>query len=337
MYLPATFTTALLLTILCTCCWGSFANTFKLTKNYRFELYYWDYGLGIFVVSLIYAFTLGSQGGGLYSFIPNLHQATPAAIAWGFAGGFIFNIANVLLVAGIEMVGLAIAFPLSIGIALVEGTVMSYMIHPAGEAKLLFAGVGMALLAVILIGLAYASRGTGGLVATRKGVIVCVVSGVLMGSWAPLLEKALTGSAPANGLLVPPGALSPYTAAVFMTLGAFVCCFFFNPILMRRPLIGTPVSMEGYFKAPATYHVWGLLGGFIWGTGTVLNLVAGGKVGLPISYAIGQASPMIATLWGVFVWAEFRGAKPKSKVYLAAMFASYLAALALIAEAYKAG
>jgi glucose uptake protein len=337
MYIPATFLSALLLTILCTCCWGSFANTFKLTKNYRFELYYWDYGLGIFVVSLIYAFTLGSTGGGIDSFLPNLHQATTAAILWGVAGGFVFNIANVLLIAGIEMVGLAIAFPLAIGIALVEGTVMSYMIHPAGDAKLLFAGVGMALVAVILIGLAYASRGTGGVVATRKGILVCLVSGVLMGSWAPLLQKALIGTGVSGESLVPVGALSPYTAAVFMTLGAFLCCFVFNPILMRKPLIGSPVSMAGYFAAPKSYHFWGLLGGFIWGTGTVLNLVAGGKVGLPISYAIGQASPMIATLWGVLVWHEFRGARPKSKVYLGGMIASYLLALVLIAMAYKAG
>ena len=324
------------MTILCACCWGSFANTFKLTKNYRFELYYWDYGLGIFLISVVYALTLGSSGGGIFSFLPNMHQAANSCLLYAAAGGFVFNIANVLLIAGIEMVGLAIAFPLSIGIALVEGTVMSYLIKPAGDATLLFAGVGMALVAVILIGLAYASRGTGGIVATRKGIIVCLVSGVLMGSWAPLLGKSLAGTGASAGLAVPVGALSPYTAAVFMTLGAFICCFVFNPILMRKPLIGTPVSMAGYFGAPGSYHAWGLLGGAIWGTGTVLNLVASGKVGLPISYAIGQASPMIATLWGVFVWHEFRGARAKSKYYLSAMIASYVLALVLIAMAYKA-
>jgi glucose uptake protein len=336
MFIPSTFVSALLLTILCTCCWGSFANTYKLTKNYRFELYYWDYGLGIFLISLVYALTLGSTSGGIFSFLPNLHQAAASSLWWAALGGFVFNIANVLLIAGIDMVGLAIAFPLAIGIALVEGTVMSYMIHPSGNATLLFAGVGMALVAVILIGLAYAARGTGGVVATRKGIWVCIVSGVLMGSWAPFLQKSLIGPGVANGLQVPAGALSPYTAAVLMTLGAFVCCFVFNPLLMRKPLVGAPVSIRGYFSAPMSYHFWGLLGGFIWGTGTVLNLVAGGKVGLPISYAIGQASPMIATLWGVLVWHEFRGARPKSKLYLGGMIASYLAALGLIAMAYQA-
>lgn len=335
MYIPATFTTALLLTILCTCCWGSFANTFKLTRGYRFELYYLDYGLGIFLVSLLYAFTLGSQGGSS-AFLANLHQATVACLLWAAAGGFIFNIANVLLIAGIDMVGLAIAFPLSIGIALVEGTSLSYGIHPAGNATLLFAGVGCALLAVVLIGFAYAARGVEGVVPTRKGILVCLVSGVLMGSWAPLLSKSLTGSTPVDGLAVQPGALSPYAAAVLMTFGALVCCFFFNPILMRRPLVGEPVAASGFLRAPMGYHLLGLLGGCIWGTGTVLNLVASAKVGLPISYAIGQAAPMVATLWGVLVWREFNGARLQSKLLLGAMIGMYVLALVLISRAYQA-
>ncbi len=337
MFVPASFAAALLMTILCTCCWGSFANTFKLTKNYRFELYYWDYGAGIFLISLAFAFTLGSAGGGLFSFLPNLRQADALLLFYAAIGGFIFNIANVLLVAGIDMVGLAIAFPLSIGIALVEGTVLSYLIHPQGSATLLAGGVFMALVAVIFIGMAYAARGTGGVVTSRKGTMVCVVSGLLMGIFAPLITKAMQGNHPDASVLVSNGALSPYTAAVFMTLGAFLCCFVFNPILMRKPLAGAPVSISGYFAAPASYHALGLLGGFIWGTGTVLNFVAARFVGLPISYAIGQASPMIATLWGVLAFHEFRGARRKSWVYLAVMFLAYLVALALIALAYKAG
>ena len=337
MFVPASFTTALLLTILCTFCWGSFANTFKLTKNYRFELYYWDYGLGIFLVSLAYAFTLGSMGGGLFSFLPNLRQADSIFLFYAALGGFIFNIANVLLVAGIEMVGLAVAFPLSIGIALVEGTALSYLIHPQGSARLLAAGVLMALVAVVFIGIAYAARGTASAVSSRRGTLVCVVSGLLMGVFAPLITKATQGSHPDASQLVSAGALSPYTAAVLMTFGAFLCCFVFNPILMRKPLTGAPVSISGYFSARAGYHALGLLGGAIWGTGTVFNFVAARFVGLPISYAIGQASPMIATLWGVLVWHEFRGARRKSWVYLAAMFISYLLALALIALAYRAG
>jgi glucose uptake protein len=318
MFVPTTFAAALTMTILSTICWGSFANTFKLTKNYRFELYYWDYAAGIFLISVILAVTMGQMRG--------LGGAAPLNILWAAVGGFIFNIANVLLIAGIEIVGLAIAFPISIGIALVEGVVLSYAIQPKGNAALLGAGVAMAVLAVITIGLAYGQLGSANRTVSRKGVIICIISGLLMGTFAPFVTRSMTAAHP----------LTPYTVAVFFTLGAVICCFVFNTILMKKPLVGTPVGFSGYTAAPASYHALGLLGGAVWGVGTVFNFVAASLVGVAISYAIGQASPMIAALWGVFVWREFRGSNAKAKLYLVAMFVSYVLALALIARAYQA-
>jgi|ERR1051326_649629 glucose uptake protein len=325
MFAPATFAAALVMTVLSTVCWGSFANTFKLTKNYRFELYYWDYAVGIFLISVILALTMGSVKGGETAFLANLHAAAPMNLLYAAIGGFIFNIANVLLVAGIEIVGLAVAFPISIGIALVEGVVLSYAIQPKGNGALLGAGVIMAVLAVILIGKAYGALG-GGRAVSRKGIVVCVISGLLMGTFAPFVTRAMTAARP----------LTPYTVAVLFTLGAFICCFFFNTALMRKPIVGEPVTFAGYRAAPASYHVLGLLGGAVWGIGTVFNFVAASLVGVAISYAIGQASPMIAALWGVVVWHEFRGSSARARVYLAAMFAAYLVALILIARAYQA-
>ncbi|MGH9595578.1 MAG: GRP family sugar transporter, partial [Edaphobacter sp.] len=308
--------------VLSTVCWGSFANTFKGTRNYRFELYYWDYGIGIFLISVVLAFTMGSFGGGPTAFLANLHSADRINLFYAALGGFIFNIANVLLIAGIEMVGLAIAFPISIGIALVEGVVLSYALQPRGNPVLLGAGVFMAVVAVVLVGKAYGALRVS--VVSRQGVVVCVISGLLMGIFAPFVTRAMTRG----------NTLTPYTTAVFLTLGAFVCCFVFNTILMRRPIVGSPVAAADYFRAPGTYHALGLLGGVIWGIGTVFNFVAASLVGVAISYAIGQASPMVACLWGVFVWKEFRGANARAKGYLAAMFAAYLLALVLIARAY---
>jgi glucose uptake protein len=324
VFVPTTFAAALIMTILSTICWGSFANTAKITRNYRFELYYWDYAAGIFAISLILAFTMGSARGGDTAFVANLHAAAPLNIAWAAIGGFIFNIANVLLIAGIEIVGLAIAFPISIGIALVEGVVLSYAIQPKGSALLLGAGVAMALLAVTMIGKAYGQLGGANRAVSRKGVVICVISGLLMGSFAPFVTRAMTAARP----------LTPYTVAVFFTLGAVICCFLFNTILMKKPLVGDPVSFSEYTRASARNHALGLLGGVIWGLGTVFNFVAASLVGVAISYAIGQASPMIAALWGVFVWREFRGANAKAKGYLVGMFASYVLALVLIAKAY---
>jgi glucose uptake protein len=324
MFVPTTFAVALLMTIFSTVCWGSFANTFKGTKNYRFELYYWDYGLGIFLIAVVLALTMGSFAGGPTAFLANVHSADGINLLYAALGGFVFNIANVLLIAGIEIVGLSIAFPISIGIALVEGVVLSYALQPRGNAALLGAGVFMALVAVVLVGKAYGALRSASDTVSRRGVVVCVISGLLMGVFAPFITRAMTRG----------HTLTPYTSAVFLTLGAFLCCFVFNPILMRKPIVGTPVAAGDYFRAPAGYHALGLLGGAIWGTGTVFNFVAASLVGVAISYAIGQASPMVACLWGVFAWKEFRGANKRAKGYLAAMFAAYVLALALIARAY---
>jgi glucose uptake protein len=324
MFVPTTFSVALLMTIFSTVCWGSFANTFKGTKNYRFELYYWDYGLGIFLIAVVLALTMGSFAGGPTAFLANVHSADGINLLYAALGGFVFNIANVLLIAGIEIVGLSIAFPISIGIALVEGVVLSYALQPRGNAALLGAGVFMALVAVVLVGKAYGALRSASDTVSRRGVVICVISGLLMGVFAPFITRAMTRG----------NTLTPYTSAVFLTLGAFLCCFVFNPILMRKPIVGSPVAAGDYFRAPAGYHALGLLGGAIWGTGTVFNFVAASLVGVAISYAIGQASPMVACLWGVFAWKEFRGANKRAKGYLAAMFAAYVLALALIALAY---
>lgn len=324
MFAPTTFAIALLMTILSTICWGSFANTYKLTKNYRFELFYWDYALGIFLASLVLALTMGSTAGGVTSFLANVHSAATSNLLYAAFAGFIFNIANVLLLAGIEIAGLAIAFPISIGIALVEGVVLSYLIQPKGTPGLLGAGVLMAVMAVFLIGKAYGQLHGAGTKVPRKGVIVCIISGLLMGTFAPFVARSMTAAHP----------LTPYTVAVFFTLGALVCCLLFNTYLMKKPIVGEPLSFSEYLRTRSSYHVLGLIGGVIWGIGTVFNFVAASLVGVAISYAIGQASPMIAALWGVFLWQEFRGANTRAKAYLTGMFASYGLALFLIARAY---
>jgi glucose uptake protein len=325
MFAPVTFSVALVMMIISTICWGSWANTYKITRNYRFELFYWDYSIGVVVISLVCALTMGSIRHDGYGFLDNVHSAAWSNIGYAAVGGFIFNIANVLLVAGIEIVGLAVAFPLSIGIALVEGVLLSYLIQPKGEIWMLVAGVIAALIAVILIGRAYKCMQSSSRAVSRRGIVICIVSGVLMGIFAPFNTKALTSAHP----------LTPYGIAVFFALGAFLCCFVFNTYLMRRPLTGLPVHFGEYFRAPVSQHALGLAGGFVWGLGMVFNLVAANLVGISISYAIGQAAPMIAALWGLFMWHEFRGADRRAYFYLAGMFVCYVLALILVSEAYR--
>jgi len=323
MYTPQTFTVALLMMITSAICWGSWANTYKGVKNYRFELFYWDYAIGIFLMALILGHTMGSTGHDASSLVNNIHAADTSNVIYALIGGAIFNLANLLLVAAIDMAGLAVAFPISIGIALVVGTVLSYALQPKGNALLLGLGVICALIAVILDGKAYGSLGKAESSVSRKSIIVCIISGILMGLWAPFLTRAMTTG----------NALGPYSAVVCLTLGALLSCFIWNLYFMKHPLVGEPVSFSGFFRGPASGHMLGVLGGFIWGTGTVFNMVAASLTGVAISYAIGQSAPMVAALWGVLAWKEFAGAGSRSKVYLALMFVFYGLAILLIAKA----
>lgn len=314
------------MTMLSAVFWGSWANTYKGTKNYRFELFYWDYIIGVMVISFGLALTTGSTGATGEGFITNLGLANTSNYLYAFIGGFVFNIANLLLVAGIDIAGLAIAFPISIGIAVVEGVVLSYILQPKGSAPYLAAGVALAIAAILCDAMAYSSLSGSGRAVSRKGIVVNVVSGLLMGAFAPFVTKAMTAGHP----------LTPYSIAALFSVGAFACCFFVNLYFMRHPLVGEPVNFSGFWPAGARNHAIGIAGGIVWGLGTSFNFVAASFVGVAISYAIGQSAPMIATLWGVLAWKEFAGAGKKAWVYLGLMFVFYLAAVTLIALAYQA-
>lgn len=325
MYLPGSFGAALVLCIMSTVCWGSWANTYKGAKNYPFALFYWDYIFGVVLCSLVLAFTLGSHGAG-EPFLKNLANAAPSNWLAAVVAGVIFNVANVLLVAAIDVAGLSIAFPIGIGIAVVEGVALSYALQPKGDARFLVGGLVLALAAVLFDALAYrsledeAKKG-----AVRLGVILSVVSGVLMGAFAPFVARAMT---------VEP-ALTPYSVSVLFALGALACCLVFNVYMMARPIYGSPVGFGEYFRNGPRNHMLGLLGGITWALGGCFNFIAAGFVGVPISYAIGQSAPLIAAGWGVFVWHEFNGAPRRAWLALVGMFVCYVAAISTIALAYR--
>jgi len=327
MFVPHTFGIALLMIFTSAICWGSWANTYKGVKNYRFELFYWDYALGIFLIAVALAFTMGNTSNDASSFLNNIRTADRSNFIYTLAGGAVFNLANLLLVAAIDMAGLAIAFPVSIGIAMVVGVVSSYVLQPKGNAALLAAGVACAVVAVILDGKAYGSLTRASRSVSRKSIMICVISGILMGLWAPFVTHAMTQG----------NTLGPYSIGVFFTLGALLSCLLWNVYFMKNPLVGEPVNFGEFFHGPASGHMLGLMGGVIWGTGTVFNLVAANFTGVAISYAIGQSAPMVAALWGVFAWKEFEGSNRQAKTFLSLMFLFYILAIILIAKANTAG
>lgn len=325
MFIPHSFAIALLMVIFSTICWGSWANTFKGVRDYRFELFYWDYAIGAVLIAVIFAFTMGSIRADATSFLSNLQTASRGDIVAALIGGLIYGLGNLLLVAGIERVGLAVAFPISIGLALVIGVLLSYMLQPIGQPGLLALGVVFALVAVMLDSKAYrgiAKHGTGG---PQKRLWVCIVGGIFIGLGPPFLARALTAGRP----------LGPYGTTVFFTLGVLLSCLSLNLYFMKKPLAGSPIKIKAFFNAAPRNHLLGLGGGMISGTGVVFNLVAAHFTGVAISYAIGQAAPMVAALWGVLAWHEFRGANRSTRIYLSLMFVFYVLAILSVATARK--
>ncbi|MFZ4771207.1 MAG: GRP family sugar transporter [Ferruginibacter sp.] len=328
MYIVENYGLAILLCVITMLCWGSWANTTKLTtKNWRFELFYWDYGLGILLTTLLLAFTLGSNGSEGRSFLEDLKQAETGNLLSAFAGGIIFNLANILLVAAIAIAGMSVAFPVGIGIALVLGVIVNYISTPQGNPVLIFGGVVLIAIAIILNAKAYQklqSNSVEGI--SKKGLILSVVSGCLMG----LFYKYVAGSMISNFQIPEVGKITPYTALVVFAIGVVMSSFVFNTIQMKRPFVGTAVSFSQYFKTVAKDHLIGILGGAIWCLGMSLSIIASGKAGPAVSYGLGQGATVVAALWGIYVWKEFDKAPVGTKPLLNIMLVLYIAGLAMI-------
>jgi glucose uptake protein len=336
MIIPETYTSALLLIILTMLCWGSWANTFKLAGKWRFELFYYDYSAGVLLAAIIAAVTFGSMGDGLV-FADNLQFAGKRNMAYALAGGVVFNLANMLLVAAISVAGLAVAFPVGIGLALVVGVIWNYFLNPQGNPTLLAAGVALVVGAIIVDALAYgvqarSQRAASGRKSSgAKGVSLSLASGLLMGSFYPLVEMGKGRGPEAGGL-------GAYAVAFLFAIGVFVSTFVFNLYFLNFPVEGAPLSMVAYFRGNLKQHALGIAGGLIWCVGTISNFAAASapksvQIGPAISYAIGQGATMVSALWGLLVWREFSGARSGVKVLLALMLLLFLAGLILVSIA----
>jgi glucose uptake protein len=356
MMLPTTYVMAMALTILTMLCWGSWANTMKLAPKWRFELYYFDYTFGLVLAAAVAALTLGSSDTIVvdsatpsFTFMDNLSIASKRQIALAMAGGAVFNLANLLLVAAIAVAGLAVAFPIGIGLALIIGVILNYIIKPAGNPTFLFGGSFLVLIAIVLSALAHAAHTAaksktkqagvpGGVrvvgkpqvktTSPLKGIFLSLGCGILMGTFYPLVEMSKRGDI----------GLGPYTAAFMFAVGVLVTTPVYNLFFMNLPVEGSPVSFRDYFSGTAKMHLLGLAGGVIWMAGTVANFVAASapekvNVGPAVSYAIGQGATLVSALWGLLVWKEFAGAEGKVRIYIMLMLAFFVGGLALVSIA----
>jgi glucose uptake protein len=329
MLVPETYQAALLLMLVSMLCWGSWANTLKLCQGFRFQLFYWDYAIGVLLGALILGLTAGSHGSSGNVFLTDVVESPLTSIKLAALGGVVFNIANLLLVAAIDVAGLAVAFPVGIGLALIVGSVWSYVVAPKANPLLLFAGVALVTVAIVLDAAAYRKRESDAKATTTRGIVLSLVAGLLMGSFYPLVARAMQGERGNPG----PG---PYAIALFFAFGVLVSTFPANWLLMWKPLDGKPrVHGADYWIALWRWHFAGILGGMIWCVGAVTNFLGSGahKVGPAVSYSIGQGATMVSAAWGVFVWHEFAGAPPIARRLLALMFVLFLLWLGAIALA----
>lgn len=330
MFIPQSYSLAIILCVVTMLCWGSWGNTQKLSgKSWRFELFYWDFVLGILLFSILLGFTLGSIGENGRGFIEDIGQAESGNIFNAILGGIIFNASNILLVAAMAIAGMAVAFPVGVGIALALGVIINYIFVPQGNPIWIFTGVAFIVAAIIIDAIAYKKHSSSLQKVSGKGILLSVSAGVLMS----LFYRFVASSMVSNFEIPEPGKLTPYTALFFFAIGVLVSNFLFNYLIMKKPFDGAPLTFKDYRKGSLGVHLTGILGGVIWNIGMSMSIIASGKAGFAISYGLGQGATLIAALWGVFIWKEFKGASKSVNTLILLMFLAYLAGLALLVYA----
>ncbi len=328
MVTVTSYYTAILMCVVTMLCWGSWANTQKMTrKNWGFQLFYWDYSIGVLLFSLFLAFTMGSFGDSGRGFLTDIGQSDFKWLGSAFLGGVVFNVANILLVVAIEIAGLSVAFPVGIGLALVLGVVTTYAATGEGNVPMLAAGVLFVVAAIILDALAYKRIGGSG-AASAKGIIISVLAGVLMGFFYSFVAASM--ASPSEGGVLEAGKLTPYTAVVMFSLGLLLSNFIFNTFMMKKPIVGNPATAREYFAGSAKDHLIGILGGAIWSCGMNFNIIAAPAADPALAYGLGQGATMISALWGVFVWKEFKDAPKGTNTLIFWMFLCFVVGLGIL-------
>ena len=330
MYIVENYGLAVALCWVTMFCWGSWGNTQKLAaKTWRYELFYWDYVVGILLFSLVWGLTLGSFGENGRGFVEDLLQASPDYLWSALLGGVIFNASNILLSSSVSLAGMSVAFPVGVGLALVLGVFVNYFSTPKGDPVVLFLGVFLIVLAIIFNGFASSkvAKASSDQGVRKKGIVIAICAGILMSFFYRFVAASMdleNLEAPTSGML------TPYSALFVFAIGIFVSNFLFNTLVMKKPFVGEPISFSQYFKGNMKTHLIGLLGGGIWALGTACSYIAAGKAGPAISYALGQGATMVAALWGLFVWKEFKGAPKSINLLLSVMLILFISGLVLI-------
>lgn len=329
MVLVNNYILAILCCCICCICWGSWANTQKLvaTPKWRFELFYWDFTWGVFLTAALAALTLGGP-----VFINDITHLDLSSAGCAMLGGIVWNFANIFLTAAIAIAGMSVGFPIGGGLGWIGGIIFNYLLviiagntYP-GNQSLLWIGVVIIILAIYLCAKAYGKLTTARKQTPAKGIILAVISGIGLIFFYGLVVKSLDPMYVNGGT----GTLAPYTGVFFFALGVLISTPIFNTFVMRHPFEGEKISFKDYLAGSSRTHLIGMLGGLIWMGGMVISFMGSGAANPAISYALSNAAPIVAMIWGVWVWKEFKGAPKGTFSLIGAMFMLFIAGLVLI-------
>jgi glucose uptake protein len=340
MILPGSYAAVLILLIAGMVGWGTWANLFKAAGGkWRFELFYFDFAIGVLLAAMLIALTAGSLGFDGFSFADDLRLAGKRQDLFGFVAGVVFNLGNMLLLGAVSITGMAVAFPAGMGCALIVAALWNFALNPGVNPILILTGAAVVAGSIVFDILAFKTWSAARLKAqaqavtgktkrrksTLKGVFISLVGGLLLGSFAPLIEMGRAGE---NGL-------GPYSIGFIFAVGVVFSTFVFNLFLMNLPLQGQPIEMAEYFRVKLQRHGLGILGGILWYVGLIASLVGGrvegaARVGAPIGYALAQGGIVIAALCGLFLWRELPDANSSVRIRLGLMFLLLLTGIGVL-------
>jgi len=351
MILPTTHFATLLLLTFALIALGSWANFQKiLAKNkWRFELYYFDFAVGAALALIVAAYTLGSMNSQDLTFQDNLLITGYRKMAFAMAGGFVFNIGNMLLVAAVAIAGMAVGFPIMFGVAALVGVIISFASHPQTNAVLIFGGGVVYLAAAVLCAFAYAKVVSVTLakmhkairpdprsktappapIGAARAIVLGISAGIIIGLSRPLVEWAREGE---NGV-------SAYGIGLLFGIGMLISTILAAPFFINFPALGSPVQGKTYFRGTKMQHMTGLLSGIVFASGLLTawaSLAAPTPVqaGPALTYAFTEGAAVIAALWGLIVWKDLEGT-PNSKILGFGSVALMLIGIGLVFAAYS--
>lgn len=344
MILPGSQLYNIILLVFGMLCLGTWANTFRMTSRWRFELYCFDFAFGVVLAALLIGFTFGNLGWDGFALTDDLGIAAKQKEAIAVASGMVFSLGNMLILGALSVAGVTVAYLIGLGIMLTTGMVIMYFTSPSGNGTMLAAGAFLVIVAAVLLSVSIRLHSLGRLMiqmregktkSTRKtvsmkGPILATAGGIVAGICFPLMNASREGDA----------GLGPYSLGLLFAVGVVVATVIFNLFFMNLPVQGEALEVTAYFNGRSKSHWLGVLGGVLFYVGLVSTLIVaraeGRNIVQPVTIrALTLAATAVGILWGLLRWKEFAGAGGKVRTLL--LISLFLFAVGIVGLSAAAG